>query len=207
VKHGCVVNCVLAGLVAVTASCCAITPAEALIIGAVGAAVSEATNIGLRRKQLLDDPVGAIGVHGASAIWGLVAAGLFVNSSMLGADQFSKNSGLFHGGGVKLLGVECLTAVVLIVWTILASACSFKIIDLTIGCRATAEEERLGFDWSEHRIRKKHREDLAKLKTRIKDLQNFRDSSGGAKLLDGEAEASKVASAESAPPQFDSITA
>jgi len=203
VHHGCVVNGVLAGLVAVTASCCAISPAEACIIGAVGAACSEGCNLLLRGRKLIDDPVGAVGVHGASAIWGLVAAGLFVDRNMLGGDQLTKYSGLFHGGGFRLLGVECLTAVVLILWTIFASTISFFIIDKTIGCRGTAEDERLGFDWSEHRIKKKHREELAKLKSRIKELQTFRDSSGGAKLLEGEGEKA----AEGAPPQFDSITA
>jgi len=175
VHHGCVVNGVLAGLVAVTASCSAVSPAEAVFIGMVGALVSELTNQGLRKFQVLDDPVGALGVHGTSAIWGLVAGGLFIDSSMFGGP---KESGLFHGGGFKLLAVNALSCVVIILWTIFASMISFKIIDLTIGLRATAEEERLGFDWSEHNIKKKHREELAKLKSRIKDLQDWKDSSG-----------------------------
>jgi len=175
IKHGVVVNGVLAGLVSVTSGCSGVNPAESLFIGAVGACLSELTNQGLYKAKVFDDPVGAFGVHGTAAVWGLVAAGLFVDNSLLGA---APESGLFHGGSFKVLAINLLSAVAIAVWTLITGFLQFKLIDLTIGLRATEEEERLGFDWSEHRVKKRHREELAQLKSEIEELQRWRDASG-----------------------------
>ena len=144
-----VVNSILAGLVAITGGCACVTPAESLFVGAIGAGISNQTNEWLVNARLLDDPVGAVGVHGTAAIWGLIAVGIFADSALLGGPEMS---GLVHSGSLKLLGNQCVAIVAIGVWSVITSALVFKVLDLTIGLRADPEEIRAGLDWSEHRV-------------------------------------------------------
>ena len=126
-------NGALAGLVAITAPCANVTPLSAVIIGAI-AGILVVFAVFFFDKIKVDDPVGAISVHGVNGAWGTLAAGLF-------------NIG---GTSGKIIGVQILGIVACFVWTFCTAFILFKIIDKTIGLRVSADEEREGLDYSEH---------------------------------------------------------
>ncbi len=126
-------NGALAGLVAITAGCANVTPLSAVIIGAI-AGIIVVFAVFFFDKIKVDDPVGAISVHGVNGAWGTLAAGLF-------------NIG---GTSGKIIGVQLLGIGACFVWTFFTAFILFKIIDKTIGLRVSPEEEREGLDYSEH---------------------------------------------------------
>ena len=126
-------NGALAGLVAITAPCANVTPLSAVIIGAI-AGIIVVMSVFFFDKIKVDDPVGAISVHGVNGAWGTLAAGLF-------------NIG---GTSGKIIGVQILGIVACFVWTFCTAFILFKVIDKTIGLRVSADEEREGLDYSEH---------------------------------------------------------
>ena len=126
-------NGALAGLVAITAPCANVTPSSAVIIGAI-AGILVVFAVFFFDKIKVDDPVGAISVHGVNGAWGTLAAGLF-------------NIG---GTSGKIIGVQLLGIGSCFVWTFATAFILFKIIDKTIGLRVSPEEEREGLDFSEH---------------------------------------------------------
>ena len=125
---GFTLNGILAGLVGITAGADAVSFAASVIIGAVAGAVMTVSVIALERAGI-DDPVGAISVHGTAGLWGVLAAGIFSDASVI--DQ---------GAG----------AVAIIVWTFATSWLVFKLVDALVGIRVSPEEERAGLDRSEH---------------------------------------------------------
>ena len=127
-------NGALAGLVSITAPCDGVTPAGAIIIGIVGGALVVFTVLFIDRTLKIDDPVGAVSVHGVCGAWGTLAAGLF-----------NMESGLFYGGGFKQLGVGAA-----FVWAFGLGLVLFYTISKTIGLRVTKEEEIKGLDIGEH---------------------------------------------------------
>jgi Amt family ammonium transporter len=90
----------------------------------------------------IDDPVGAISVHGVCGVWGTAAVGLF------GATESVK--GLFYGGGFHQLGVQFLGAGAVLVWVVMAGGLLFGVIRKFHGLRVSSEEELSGLDLSEH---------------------------------------------------------
>ncbi|KAK2193439.1 hypothetical protein NP493_13g13017 [Ridgeia piscesae] len=151
-KHGKIdvsmfINGVLGSLVAITPFCALATPWQGLGLGAVGGLVSIA-GVELLEKLKIDDPVGCVGVHGFSAVWGLIAAGLFTRDddtlSTLGF--VPSGGGLLYTGNFQLLGVQLLGIVVISAWTASMTFVFLKVIDLTIGLRVSPEHERLGAD-------------------------------------------------------------
>lgn len=137
---GMAMNGGLAGLVAVTAGCAYVSPASAVVIGAV-AGVLVNVAFPLVERWRVDDPVGAIAVHGFNGAWGVLAVGFFAGKG-----------GLLFGGGAHLLGVQALGLVVLSVWGFGATWVAFKVLAATVGIRVTAEEEAMGLDaaWRVH---------------------------------------------------------
>ena len=132
-------NAALAGLVAITAPCATVDALGSLIIGIVaGILVVLAVEI-IDLKFHIDDPVGAVAVHGVNGLWGTISDGLF-----------NTESGLFYGGGVAHLGVQLLGAVCIIAWIAVCMTITFQIIKHTIGLRCSAEEEIRGLDKCEH---------------------------------------------------------
>ncbi|HXV29509.1 MAG TPA: hypothetical protein VD840_04170, partial [Sinorhizobium sp.] len=93
----------------------------------------------------LDDPVGAVSVHGFCGIWGTLAVGLF-GQAALGANA----DGLFHGGGLAPLAVQAAGSVSCIAFVIVSMAVVFKAIDLAFGLRVSREAELRGLDVREH---------------------------------------------------------
>ena len=132
-------NGALAGLVSITAPCDAVTPVGAIVIGTVGGALVVASVLLIDGKLKIDDPVGAVSVHGVCGLWGTLSVGLF-----------NMESGLFYGGGLKQLGVQALGAGAAFVWAFGMGLILFYAISKTIGLRVTAEEELKGLDIGEH---------------------------------------------------------
>jgi len=144
---GMVGNGVLGGLVGITAGCGAFNTFGSLITGAIAGALVVYSVLFIEKKGI-DDPVGAVSVHGTCGIWGVLAIGLFsrYDDAFLGRDD----AGLFYGGGLDQLWVQFLMVVIIIAWTALAAGISFAIIKKTTGLRVSAEEEIAGLDVSEH---------------------------------------------------------
>lgn len=134
----------LAGLVAITAGCDTVSPLSAAIIGIL-AGIAVVVGIEFVEKVLkIDDPVGAVGVHGVNGALGTICVGLFSDGE--GTDW----KGLFCGGGAKLLGIQALGVVVVILWVAVTMVIVFNVIKATIGLRVSEEEEVLGLDSTEH---------------------------------------------------------
>ncbi len=137
-------NGALAGLVAITAPCAFVEPWAAITIGAIGGVIVVYGVILLDKLQI-DDPVGAVPVHGMNGFWGTIAIGFFGKES-LGLAQ----NGLFYGGGFKQLGIQMLGALSVIIFIIIGMSIVFKLINVTIGLRVSRDEELKGLDIGEH---------------------------------------------------------
>ena len=138
-------NGLLAGLVGVTAGCFAVSTVGAIIIGAFsGLLVVLAVNFFDKIK--IDDPVGAISVHGVCGAFGAIAVGLFSNESIDGV--ISK--GLFYGGGTDQLVSQIIGVISIAVFVLLATTILFAVLKATMGLRVSEEEEIIGLDISEH---------------------------------------------------------
>ncbi|MGN1317093.1 MAG: ammonium transporter [Acutalibacteraceae bacterium] len=138
-------NGALAGLVAITAGCDAVDALGSAIIGIVAGILVVVVVEFLDLKLHIDDPVGAVGVHFANGVWGTVAVGLFANP-----EAPAELSGLFYGGGARLLGVQTLGIAAILLWTAITMAITFIIIKKTVGLRVSKEEEIKGLDSTEH---------------------------------------------------------
>ncbi|MEI3339477.1 MAG: ammonium transporter [Eubacterium sp.] len=139
-------NASLAGLVAITAPCDVTDGAGAIVIGAV-AGVLVVFGVWLLDHVLhIDDPVGAVAVHFMNGIWGTIAVGLFATPSAPGSEL----TGLFYGGGVKLLGIQLLGVLTVVAWAAVTIIVTFLVIKATLGLRVSEEEEIAGLDETEH---------------------------------------------------------
>lgn len=136
-------NGALAGLVAITAGCNNTSPADAVIIGAVGG-VLVVVSVLMFDKLKIDDPVGALSVHGANGIWGTLALGLFANPA------YNGKAGLFHGGDMTILIAQLEGVLAVALWTFPVCFGFFYLLKVTMGVRVTREEELMGLDISEH---------------------------------------------------------
>jgi len=132
-------NGALAGLVAITCPCDGVSPIAALIIGGVAGILVVLSVLFIDHVLKVDDPVGAVSVHGVNGLWGTLSAGLF-----------NMETGLFYGGGLKQLGVQALGAAAAFAWAFGLGLLLFTIIDKTIGLRVSTEEELKGLDVGEH---------------------------------------------------------
>lgn len=140
-------NGALAGLVSITAGTGALTFSGAVVTGFIGGIIVVYAVMAIERWGI-DDPVGAVSVHGICGVWGTLAVGLFAryDDAFLGRE----NAGLFYGGGFNQLVVQAIGVAVVAVWVLGTSALLFKIIKETIGLRVDKEEEWEGLDLAEH---------------------------------------------------------
>ncbi len=141
-------NGALAGLVAITAPCYTITPMGALAIGSIAGALVVLSVLFIDEVLKVDDPVGAVSVHGVCGLWGTLACGLFSAEAVLGTA--GENTGLFYGGGFGQLGVQLVGAGACFVWAFGLGLLLFYAIKKTVGLRVTIEEELKGLDIGEH---------------------------------------------------------
>uniref|UniRef100_A0A1I8JB34 Ammonium_transp domain-containing protein n=1 Tax=Macrostomum lignano TaxID=282301 RepID=A0A1I8JB34_9PLAT len=148
-----ITNSILASLVSITAMCALAEPWQGFVIGVLGALLACLTENIVARLQI-DDPVGVIAVHFTAAIWGLLAPGLMAlpdrDWNVLGVP--TNHSGLFYGGGFRLLGIQLAAVAAIVAWSAVTSLVLLKLIDLTIGLRVSREHEELGADLVEHDI-------------------------------------------------------
>ncbi len=129
----------LAGLVAITAGCAVVDVVGAFFIGVVaGILVVVAVEV-IDKVFHVDDPVGAIAVHGCNGLWGTIACGLF-----------STGTGLFYTGSFAQLGVQLIGLIAIAAWTIFCMVILFNILKRTVGLRASRVEEIEGLDKHEH---------------------------------------------------------
>ncbi len=137
------INGVLAGLVAITAPCAFVSPVAAVIIGAVGGGLVVWGILTLDANKI-DDPVGAIAVHGICGMWGTMSLGLFGLASLGASD------GLFYGGGFNPLLVQALGTAVISLVAFGSNFVLWSILKAVMGIRVSAEEEITGLDVAEH---------------------------------------------------------
>lgn len=141
---GYTLNGALAGLVAITAGCAVVSPASALIIGLIGGSIMFYGTL-LLEKIRIDDPVGAIPVHGFAGMWGTLAVALFAQ-----APYTTSFTGLFFGGSGYQLLIQSVGVLAIFVWTTVTAFAVFKTVNLTHGLRVTESEELKGLDQNEH---------------------------------------------------------
>lgn len=132
-------NASLAGLVGITAGCANVDAVGAAIIGVVDGLLVVFGVWFVDNKLKVDDPVGAVAVHGFNGAWGALAVGLF-----------DYESGLFYGGGFHQFGVQLLGVVVIGTYAAVVMAIVFTVLNKAFGLRVTAEEEIIGLDATEH---------------------------------------------------------
>jgi Amt family ammonium transporter len=152
-------NSMLAGLVAITSPCAFVSPVSAFIIGAV-AGVLVVVSVFFFDKLKIDDPVGAISVHGVNGAWGVVAVGLFADGSYgqgwngVGATDYLGTTGaalkgvtgLFYGDSKQLIA-QVVEVVVCIGWNVVVGGIAFAVIGKVLGSnRVSAEVEIAGLD-------------------------------------------------------------
>ncbi|HEY9619803.1 MAG TPA: ammonium transporter [Crinalium sp.] len=147
-----IINGVLAGLVAITASCAFVNLGSALVIGAI-AGVIVVFSITLLDDWEIDDPVGAISVHLVCGVWGTLAVGLF----SVGPNVFSwygsgagPAAGLLAGGGLQQLLAQLVGIVAVGGFTLVSTLGVWWAIKSTLGIRVSPTEEVRGLDISEH---------------------------------------------------------
>ncbi len=144
-------NGALGGLVAITAGTDLVSPAGAVSIGVL-AGITVIFGIELFDKLLrIDDPVGAITVHGLCGAVGTISVGIF-----------AVDGGLLYGGNADFLIIQSIGTVMVFLWAVMTSAILFRLIDSTLGLRVTAGDEEEGLDIVEHNfegydiLRKEH---------------------------------------------------
>ncbi len=140
-------NGALAGLVSITAPVGTVTPVFALVIGLVGGVIVVFSVLAFDKIKI-DDPVGAISVHGTCGIWGTLSIGLFAkyDDAFLGRED----AGLIYGGGFDQLAMQFVMVVIVIAWVGITSFILFGALKATLGLRVSEEEEVTGLDVAEH---------------------------------------------------------
>ena len=136
----------LAGLVAITAGCDVVTPMGAALIGIIAGFVVVFGIEFIDQVVKVDDPVGAVGVHGLCGATGTILTGLFAYYT---GNEVTKE-GLFYGSGAHMLLIQILGVVSVIAWVSVTMFIVFTILKKTIGLRVSAAEEIMGLDKPEH---------------------------------------------------------
>jgi Amt family ammonium transporter len=141
-------NGMLAGLVAITAPCAFVSPVGAAIIGIVAGLLVVGSIVFVERVLKVDDPVGAVSVHGVNGLWGLISLGLFADGTYGNGWNGVEGTvrGLFYGGGGGQLAAQVIDAVVVVIWAFGLMYVFFRIQKRVQGIRVTRDEEMIGLD-------------------------------------------------------------
>lgn len=131
-----VINGVLAGLVSITAGCNVVSPNSAIIIGLVAGILVDLAVLFIDRLRV-DDPVGAIAVHGINGLFGTIAVGFF-----------AAEGGLFFGGGTELLLTQCVGVFSIALFSFFVTYVVMLILKNSVGIRLSEEDEKAGMDES-----------------------------------------------------------
>ncbi len=148
---GLMANGMLAGLVAITAPCAFVTSFGAVAIGVIAGVILVVSVYFIDHKLRIDDPVGAISVHGVNGAFGVLAVGLFADGSYGGGlnGVATPVIGLFYGGGFSQLIAQAIGTATCFIFIFASFYVYFKVADLILGNRVSAEEEIEGLDLAE----------------------------------------------------------
>ena len=135
-------NGALAGLVGITAPVAFVEPWSAVVIGAISAPIMLVSVSVIERVFKIDDPVGAISVHGTCGLWGILAVGIFANGN-------NGVTGLVGGNSLQIVS-QLISMGVVLAWALVTGFALFLVLKYTMGVRASEEEELEGLDASEH---------------------------------------------------------
>jgi len=141
-------NGALAGLVGITAGCYTVTPIGAIAIGAIAGGLVVLSVYFVDGILKIDDPVGAVSVHGVCGAFGTLACGLFNAEGVIAGS--GESTGLFYGGGFGQLGTQFAGVLACFAWAFGLGMVLFLAIKATVGLRVTEEEELKGLDITEH---------------------------------------------------------
>ena len=131
---------------AITAPCDVVDAFGSLVIGVVAGVLVVFGVWFCDNVARVDDPVGAIAVHGFNGLWGTLAVGLFATDTVPG----NSIRGLFYGGGFEQMKIQLIGASSVLAWTAVTMLIVFKLIKMTVGLRVSQEEEIVGLDSMEH---------------------------------------------------------
>jgi ammonium transporter, Amt family len=150
------VNGFLAGLVAITCPCYWVSPAGSIALGAVAGFIVVG-GVELLEYLRIDDPIGAVPVHGICGIWGTLSLGLFASGQYgatgpITADNSAPLTGLLYGGGTKVLAAQFVGSAIVAVSTLAVGLVVMYIVNAIGVLRVSAEGERYGLDLHEHGI-------------------------------------------------------
>jgi len=150
------VNGFLAGLVAITCPCYWVSPTGSILLGGI-AGVVVVLGVELLEWLRIDDPIGAVPVHGICGIWGTLSLGLFAcgkygASGPLAPDNSAALKGLFYGGGTTLLAAQAVGSLIVTLGTFSVALLVMYLVNLTGTLRVSAEGELYGLDLHEHGI-------------------------------------------------------
>src|SRR5881394_2131071 len=149
-------NGFLAGLVAITCPCYWVSPTGAIALGGV-AGVLVVLGVELLEWLRIDDPIGAVPVHGICGIWGTLSLGLFAcgkygATGPLAPDNSAPLTGLFYGGGTQVLKAQALGSLIITVCTFSVALAVMYLVNATGTLRVSKEGELYGLDLHEHGI-------------------------------------------------------
>jgi ammonium transporter, Amt family len=153
---GFTVNGFLAGLVAITCPCYWVSPTGAILLGGI-AGVLVCLGVELLEWLRIDDPIGAVPVHGFCGIWGTLSLGLFASGQFgatgpLAPDNSAPLTGLFYGGGLTLLKAQFIGSAITTTATFGVALALMYVVNLTGTLRVSEEGELFGLDLHEHGI-------------------------------------------------------
>lgn len=137
-----VINGILAGLVAITASCNVVSLLAAILIGAIGGVIAVSANSVLEKFRV-DDAVSAIGVHGFAGVWGTLAVALFASPDRLG-------TGLSFW---EQFGVQCVGSYICFAWAFGGGYCVLRLLNRAYSLRVSPDDEQVGLNVSEHHVK------------------------------------------------------
>lgn len=129
-----VINGILAGLVSITAGCNVVGPGSAIVIGLIAGVLVDVAVLFFDRLKV-DDPVGAVAVHGVNGLFGTVAVGFF-----------AQEGGLLFGGGTSLLFTQIIGVLSIALFSFCLTYLIMKLLKMTVGIRVSKEEEKAGID-------------------------------------------------------------
>jgi Amt family ammonium transporter len=150
------VNGFLAGLVAITCPCYWVSPTGSILLGGI-AGVIVVGGVELLEYLRIDDPIGAVPVHGICGIWGTISLGLFASGQYgstgpFAADNSAPLKGLFYGGGTQVLMAQLIGSAIITVSTFTVAFAVMKVVNAMGLLRVSHEGEVHGLDLHEHGI-------------------------------------------------------
>lgn len=150
------VNGFLAGLVAITCPCYWVSPTGAILLGGV-AGIIVVAGVELLEWLRIDDPIGAVPVHGICGIWGTLSLGLFAcgqygSTGPISPDNTAPLTGLLYGGGTQLLVAQSVGSLIITATTFAGAMVMMHLVNATGILRVSQEGELYGLDLHEHGI-------------------------------------------------------